>query len=348
MNTPYMNERKPDGWSLVAGKFKGTEKTYFYLIRGGLLCDTPLTLQCPAAEDGYVYSNPFTIESVLVHIGAHVDQETVQKLGRSLPAKRDLKILVGDELRNTTASHLWNDIICVKNSPKLREAVGDWQRTWIGDPSLNKIVAKGNDDGLAWIGSPSQNTVVAEVKNAGGIKIMDMNAACTCKNEGMGMKMSPLGEVLFYWHDEVHDRIGEIVGKATAAVRKASAKKGFVERMAAEIVEFERQGGESTAEFEAMAARRAERLRSLLMDWVEVPKVEADQVRELDQIVKDARDLLEREFESLFVRAKVVRPGDEIEWLRAVGVYGENGDDFDIEKDARRFIRAVSDDSVEI
>jgi hypothetical protein len=84
------------------------------------------------------------------------------------------------------------------------------------------------------------------------------------------------------------------------------------------------------------------------MDWVEVPKVEADQVRELDQIVKDARARLEEEFESLFVRAKVVRPGDEIEWLRAVGVYGENGDDFDIEKDARRFIRAVSDDSVEI
>lgn len=45
MNTPFMNERKPDGWSLVAGRFKGTDKTYFYLIRGGLLCDPPLTLE---------------------------------------------------------------------------------------------------------------------------------------------------------------------------------------------------------------------------------------------------------------------------------------------------------------
>jgi hypothetical protein len=79
-----------------------------------------------------------------------------------------------------------------------------------------------------------------------------------------------------------------------------------------------------------------------------VPKVEADQVRELDQIVKDARARLEEEFESLFVRAKVVQPGDETKWLEAVGVYDKGVLDFDIEGDARRFIRAVSDDFVEI
>lgn len=153
--------------------------------------------------------------------------------------------------------------------------------------------------------------------------------------------MNPLAEVLFYWHDEVHDRIGEIVDHAVKAVRKASTKKGFVERMAAEIVEFERQGNEDKWDAEARA-RRNDRLCSLLMDWVEMPKVEADQVRELDRIVKDARARLEKEFESLFVRAKVVQTGDGIEWLRAVGVYGENGDNFDIEGDARRFISEAS------
>lgn len=328
MSAFWKNEWKPVGWSLVAGKFKGTSRTYFYLVRGNLMCGTPLTLQCPASEDGYVYSNPFTIEHVLARFGSHIEQDTMLKLGRSLPPKKDLRILVGDELRDVTWSDPFHDIVFEeKASPKLREAVEDWVATWIG--------------------SPSQNTVVAEVKNAGGIKIMDMNAACTCKNEGMGMKKSALGEVLFYWHDEVHDRIGEIVGRATTAARKASTKKLFVDQLAAQIVEFEQQGGEDVEDPKVWAARRAERLRSLLMDWVEVPRKEADQVLELDRVLKDARARLEEEFESLFVRAKVVQPGDEIGWLRAVGVY-RDGYDFNVEGDARRFIRAVSDDFVEL
>ena len=320
MSTFSKTEWKPAGWSLVAGRFKGTDKTYFYLIRGGLLCDAPLTLQCPAAEGGYTYSNPFTIEQVLVHIGAHIDQETAQKLGRYLPAKRDLKILVGDELRNATSSHLWHDIICVKNSSKLWEAVADWQDRWVGEAAMGQISVKNAG-------------IVSEVKGV----IDSMNTVCNCKNEGK----SALSEVLFYWHDEVHDRIGEIIGKETAAVREASAKKTFTERMAADIVEFERQGNEDKWDAEARA-RRNDRLCSLLMDWVEVPQVEADEVRRLERMRKDALARLEDEFESLVVRSKVVRPGDEIEWLRAVGVYGENGDNFDIEGDARRLIHLMS------
>lgn len=321
MNTPFMNERKPDGWSLVAGRFKGTDKTYFYLIRGGLLCDPPLTLERPAAEDYGIYSNPFTIENVLVHIGAHIGQETVRKLGRYLPAKRDLRILVGDELRNTTASYPWDDIICVKNNPKIREAVESWQRAFVGEVSLNGVT----------------------VRNMGGIETM--NTACNCKNEST---KGALSEVLFYWHDEVHDRIGEIIGRETTKVREASTKKTFVEQMVAEIVAFERQGSEDAVDFEVKVARRTDRLCSLLMDWVEVPRKEADEVMELDRVLKAARDRLERQFESLFVRAKVVQPENVVEWLRAVGIYGKDGFDFNVEGDARRFIRTVSDDFVEL
>ena len=312
MSTFSKNEWKPAGWSLVAGKFRGTDKTYFYLIRGHLMCDPPLTLQRPAGEDYGVYSNPFTIEQVLVNFGPHIDQDTMVKLGRSLPARRDLRILMGDELRNVTWSDPFHNIVFSKNSPKLREAVEDWARTWIGEAAMNKVVVKG--------------------------EIETMNTVCNCKNEGKGA----LSEVLFYWHDEVHDRIGEIIGRETTKVREASTKKTFVEQMAAQIVEFERQGNEDKWDAEARA-RRNDRLCSLLMDWVEVPQVEADQVIELDRILKAARTRLEDEFESLVVRSKVVRPGDEIEWLRAVGVYGENGDNFDIEGDARRFLRSVVD-----
>ena len=170
------------------------------------------------------------------------------------------------------------------------------------------------------------------IKKKGENEVMSMN--CGCKNEGK----SALSEVLFYWHDEVHDRIGEIVGRETSAMRKASAKQAFVEQMAAQIVEFERQGGESTADFEARAEKRKTQLCCLLTDWVEVPKCEADRVHELELRRKRALARLEDEFESLVVRSKVVPSGSEVEWLRAVGVYREGGFDFNIECDARRFI----------
>lgn len=314
MSTFCKNDWKPAGWSLVAGKFRGTDKTYFYLIRGYLMCDPPLTLQCPAAENSGVYSNPFTIEHVLVRFGSHIDQDTMRKLGRYLSAQRDLKILVGDELRNVTWSDPFHEIVFEeKASPKLREAVEDWQMTWIGEAAMNKVIMKGEID--------------------------TMNTVCNCKNEGK----SALSEVLFYWHDEVHDRIGEVIGRETTKVREASAKKAFVEQMAAQIVEFERPGEGDTVDFKEKArAKRHDCLCSLLMDWVEVPQAEADEILRLDRVLKDARARLEDEFESLVVRSKVVRPGDEVEWLRAVGIYSKNGLDFDIANDAHRFIYGVS------
>lgn len=323
MSTIRVGDTGPQGWSLVAGKFRGTDRTYFYLIRGQLMCSTPLTLQCPASEDGYVYSNPFTIENVLAHFGARINKHTMESLGHYLPPKRELRVLVGDELRNATSSYLWDEILFEKNSPKLKEAVDNWQATLKGVAAMNEAIKKKGEN-----------------------EIMGMN--CGCKSEftgvdmGTGMKTSALAEVLFYWHDEVHDRIDELIAREVKAVHEASAKKVFVEQMAEQIVTFERQGGEDTAEFEAMAERRAERLRSLLMDWVEVPKEEADKARRLERMRKDALAQLEKEFESLFVRAKVVQTGGGIEWLRAVGVYGENGDNFDIEGDARRFISEAS------
>ena len=126
MNTFCKNEWKPVGWSLVAGKFKGTDKTYFYVVRGHLLRDLPMTLQCPAAEDGYVYSNPFTIEHVFVRFGSHIGQDVMLKLGCFLPTKRELRILVGDELQNATWSYPFHDIVFGKEaSPKLKEAVAE-------------------------------------------------------------------------------------------------------------------------------------------------------------------------------------------------------------------------------
>lgn len=322
------------GWSLVAGRFKGTDKTYFYVVRGQLMCDLPLTLQCPAAEDGYVYSNPFTIEYVLARFGAHIEQDAMLKLGHYLPPKRELRILVGDELRDVTSSYLWGDIEIdpKKGSPKLKEAIENWQNVLKCEAKLDEAIARikvGNDGVIA-------------VKEREGDTIMGMN--CGCKNDtGMNSMSSvgALGEVLFYWHDEVHDRIGEIVGQETSAVRKASTKTAFVEQMAAQIVEFERQSNDDKWDAEARA-RRNDRLCSLLMDWIEVPKVEADEVLRLDRVLKVARDLLEREFESLFVRAKVVPSGSEAEWLRAVGIYDKNGFDFDVRGDARRFISEAS------
>lgn len=316
MSTFSKKEWKRAGWSLVAGRFKGTNKTYFYLIRGRLMCNMPLTLQCPASEDGYVYSNPFTIEHVFACFGSHIEQDAMVKLGHYLSSKRELRILVGDELQNVTWSDPFHEIVFEeKASPKLKEAVENWQTVLKCDAAMDKVIA---------------------VRNAGGIEIM--NTGCNCKNEGKGA----LGEVLFYWHDEVHDRIGEIVGEKRAAVREASAKKAFVEQMAAQIVEFERQGGEPTADSEYRAEKRKTALCSLLTDWVEVPREEADEVLQLDRILKGARACLEREFESLFVRAKVVQPGDENEWLRAVGIYDKNGFDFDVRGDARRFISEAS------
>ena len=315
MSTFCKSDRKLEGWSLVVGRFKGTSKDYFYVVRGNLLCGLPLTLQCPASEDGYVYSNPFTIEHKLVRFGPHIDQETMLNLGHHLPSKRELRVLVGDELRDVTADYSRFNIVLENAGPKLKEALKAWE-------NVSKCKA-------------AIDEVVVTVKNAGGIKTM--NTGCSCKNEGV----SALKEVLFYWHDEVHDRIGEIIGEETLVVRETSAKKAFVEQMAAQIVEFERQGNDDKWDAEARA-RRNDRLCSLLTDWVEVPKAEADQVIELDRILKGARARLEAEFESLFVRAKIVPVGSETEWLGAVGIYGKDGLNFDIEADARRFIREVS------
>ena len=122
MSTFSKKEWKRAGWSLVVGHFKGTNKTYFYLIRGRLMCNTPLTLQCPVSEDGYVYSNPFTIEYVLACFGSHIGQDAMVKLGHYLSSKRELRILVGDELQNVTWSDPFHDIVFEeKASPKLKE-----------------------------------------------------------------------------------------------------------------------------------------------------------------------------------------------------------------------------------
>ena len=316
MSTIRVGDVGPQGWTLVAGKFRGTDKTYFYLVRGQLMCSTPLTLQCPSSEDGYAYSNPFTIENVLAHFGAKINKCTMESLGHYLPPKRELRVLVGDELRNVTASYLWDEILFEKNSPKLKEAVENWQATLKGVAAMNEAIKKKGEN-----------------------EVMSMN--CGCKNEGSMSSKGALSEVLFYWHDEVHDRIGELIGEERAVVREASVKKAFVEQMAAQIVEFERQGNEDKWDAEARA-RRNDRLCSLLTDWVEVPKSEADQLIELDRVLKGARARLEAEFESLFVRAKVVKTGEAEHWLGAVGIYGKDGLDFDIEGDARRFIREVS------
>ena len=317
MSTIRVGDVGPQGWSLVAGKFRGTDRTYFYLIRGQLMCDTPLKLEHPSSEDGYTYSNPFTIEHVLARFGAHINKHTMESLGHYLSSKRELRVLVGDELQNVTWGYPFHDIVFEeKASPKLKEAVDNWQATLKGVAAMNEAIKKKGEN-----------------------EVMSMN--CGCKNEGSMSSKGALSEVLFYWHDEVHDRIGELIGEERAVVREASVKKAFVEQMAAQIVEFERQGNEDKWDAEARA-RRNDRLCSLLTDWVEVPKSEADQLIELDRVLKGARARLEAEFESLFVRAKVVKTGEAEHWLGAVGIYGKDGLDFDIEGDARRFIREVS------